>query len=328
MAVFPLAQSFYFAFIAALFLLFYLRQKRLKAEFPSRVLLGWALFEITCYAWFVVFAMKTVAPTPTHVARQTFLAVNHTKPFAFENMRIRFKDIPRDEAAIFDQSPYQINPSALQKDVCELNRKVDWVTNSVHDLVLARLGRMPGESASYSYPSYPDRKKIDQDKSLKKMLGCDGPKAIATSHVIVSRSLEDEFKKVRFWNENQPVILSSSASKERISSHNGVSTVTVENFEPDKIDFLVTTSKNWFIYLDSFHAGWKVTVNGQPSEIYRANLAFKAVPLTQSQNRIRFEFLGNGTNPIRMLIFLWMGFMTALAGLFLIIRDIAISRPR
>ncbi len=48
--------------------------------------------------------------------------------------------------------------------------------------------------------------------------------------------------------------------------------------------------KVWLHYSDSWHPFWKVTINGKKGEIYKSNLAYKAVLLEQGANVVWFRF--------------------------------------
>jgi len=46
----------------------------------------------------------------------------------------------------------------------------------------------------------------------------------------------------------------------------------------------------WLLYSDTWHPRWKATVNGKPVTVFKANLAYKAVPLSKGPNLIHFTF--------------------------------------
>lgn len=46
----------------------------------------------------------------------------------------------------------------------------------------------------------------------------------------------------------------------------------------------------WMLYSDVWHPAWKATVSGKPVPVYRANLAYKAVPLGPGLNSVHFSF--------------------------------------
>jgi hypothetical protein len=46
----------------------------------------------------------------------------------------------------------------------------------------------------------------------------------------------------------------------------------------------------WLVYADSFHPGWRATVDGRPQPVWRANMAFKAVFLPPGARTFGFDF--------------------------------------
>jgi len=46
----------------------------------------------------------------------------------------------------------------------------------------------------------------------------------------------------------------------------------------------------WMLWSTTWHPSWKATINGETTPIYRANLAFQALPLKPGPNQIQFRF--------------------------------------
>lgn len=46
----------------------------------------------------------------------------------------------------------------------------------------------------------------------------------------------------------------------------------------------------WLFYSDVWHPNWKATINSREVPVFRANLAYKAIPLQKGENTIRFFF--------------------------------------
>jgi hypothetical protein len=49
-------------------------------------------------------------------------------------------------------------------------------------------------------------------------------------------------------------------------------------------------SATWMSYADVWHPGWRATVNGTAVPVYRADMAYKAVPLEAGDNVVHFRF--------------------------------------
>jgi hypothetical protein len=60
-------------------------------------------------------------------------------------------------------------------------------------------------------------------------------------------------------------------------------------------------------------------VNGRPAPIYRANMAYKAVPLEKGQNIVEFRFGSSAIDTLAKLIALnsavWLGLVVWMSGL-------------
>jgi uncharacterized membrane protein YfhO len=46
----------------------------------------------------------------------------------------------------------------------------------------------------------------------------------------------------------------------------------------------------WLSYADVWHHSWQATVNGKRVPVYRANMAYKAIPIENGDNVIEFRF--------------------------------------
>jgi hypothetical protein len=55
----------------------------------------------------------------------------------------------------------------------------------------------------------------------------------------------------------------------------------------------------WLFYSDVWHPSWKATVNGRRVPVFRASLAYKAVPLEKGRNAVRFSFDDSFTDGMR-----------------------------
>ena len=69
----------------------------------------------------------------------------------------------------------------------------------------------------------------------------------------------------------------------------------------------------WLYYADVWHPFWKATVNGKPTAVYKANLAYKAVRLQEGDNTVHFYF---GSNLFKLAHFIttlnslfWWGYL-------------------
>ena len=111
----------------------------------------------------------------------------------------------------------------------------------------------------------------------------------------------------------------------------------VQRFDANHLEVAVEVDRQsvdrdgaWLFYSDVWHPFWKATVNGEPVEVFKANLAYKAVPIGPGKNVVRFWFHSGllsflfvvfGINSIFWVVFiLWLvwqniGFHFTVSGL-------------
>src|SRR5262249_22425913 len=67
----------------------------------------------------------------------------------------------------------------------------------------------------------------------------------------------------------------------------------VQRFDANHLVVSVTNTAGdgtWMSYADVWHPSSRATGNGKPVQIYRAQMAYKAVPLDRGENVVSFEF--------------------------------------
>lgn len=78
-------------------------------------------------------------------------------------------------------------------------------------------------------------------------------------------------------------------------------------YQPEQATWRVYTEQaGYFFVSDAYYPGWKVFVDGQPSPLYRANLAFRAVYVPAGEHTVVFRY-----EPW----YLWPGIIASLLGL-------------
>lgn len=71
----------------------------------------------------------------------------------------------------------------------------------------------------------------------------------------------------------------------------GAATVRVEEYAAERVALRVDLAAPGFLVLsDTWYPGWRVTVDGQPASLLRANLLFRAVALAPGVHQVVFEF--------------------------------------
>ncbi len=142
------------------------------------------------------------------------------------------------------------------------------------------------------------------------------PRAYFTSSYIVENNPQkiiDHLLDPSFQMQNTLVFESKPTefeSKEEVSSE-----VTIVNYQPQTIEIAVNAKQNGYLFLsDTYYPGWKAYVDGKESTIYRADYAFRAVPVTSGKHLVRFVYdpvsfkIGVGTSAIAFIMTLLLIF--------------------
>jgi hypothetical protein len=88
----------------------------------------------------------------------------------------------------------------------------------------------------------------------------------------------------------------------------------VQQFDANNVVIKVSNLESaevWISYADVWHPSWHATVNGRPTPVYRANMAYKAVLLGAGDNLVHFNFGSKLFSSISVLLSanaaLWLG---------------------
>ncbi|MBP9854925.1 MAG: hypothetical protein KBD53_08670 [Candidatus Omnitrophica bacterium] len=68
---------------------------------------------------------------------------------------------------------------------------------------------------------------------------------------------------------------------------------SVDDFSANHLRLTVDTKNQdhaWLFYSDTWHPKWRAWINNNPVPVYKANLAYKAIPLNKGVNQIHFMF--------------------------------------
>jgi len=104
---------------------------------------------------------------------------------------------------------------------------------------------------------------------------------------------DDEIIKNLFFQNNdieKTLFLSSKEDKtEKYPEGNGK--VKLISYAPNKVVLNASTDTDAFLYLsDTWYPGWKAYIDGKETEIYRANLTFRAVRLPKGTHEVVFQY--------------------------------------
>lgn len=65
----------------------------------------------------------------------------------------------------------------------------------------------------------------------------------------------------------------------------------VVSYRPDRVEIQVKLNRDGVVVLlDSFDPGWRAWVDGTPARLLRANVAFRAVPMSAGEHRVEMRY--------------------------------------
>ncbi|OPY78935.1 MAG: Bacterial membrane protein YfhO [Syntrophorhabdus sp. PtaU1.Bin153] len=94
---------------------------------------------------------------------------------------------------------------------------------------------------------------------------------------------------------------------------NGQGKTRLISYKPDNMVIYCEADSDGFLYAsDTYYPGWKAYVDGKETGIYRANLAFRAVPIPKGNHTVSFRYVplsfysGLGLTIIGILLSVWI----------------------
>lgn len=172
---------------------------------------------------------------------------------------------------------YVVAYSFLQFDPCSSAFRVDWWPAGVARLKDARAA---------------------DDEAMRRVLGCAAPKLRLVTNALFTDTLDQAVKAVQTTPNLDEVLILRGPMKRPSDAglgHDAVprGSLAVTRFTSNEIVIsadVTAASGAWLVCADSFHPGWRATVNGQPSSVTEAYLAFKTVWLDKGSHVVRFSF--------------------------------------
>jgi hypothetical protein len=94
-----------------------------------------------------------------------------------------------------------------------------------------------------------------------------------------------------FDSHREVIIMDSESVKIETEATNQVGTIKLVAETPQQVSLQVAAPVAGFVVLtDTFYPGWQATVDGQPAQIWPANLAFRAVAVEAGEHRLVFSY--------------------------------------
>ena len=182
---------------------------------------------------------------------------------------------------------YDILGAFLGIDLCAgLQSKI--ITRSVDSLL---------EAWSAVGVDGPRENTIEDPKNshLRTALFCDQPKLKLVYHPKLAATEADALADVK--SGDQSVVLVGTDQTGRATSQanqpSEAAGIQVLAFHANELRLKATNSTSdtaWLIYADSYHPAWQAYVDDNPSKIYTANVAFKALPIAPGTHDVVFAF--------------------------------------
>ncbi len=95
----------------------------------------------------------------------------------------------------------------------------------------------------------------------------------------------------RSFAPDEEVILISEGSALSSDGANGGDRVRIVRYEPERVTIeAALASPGYLVVTDTYYPGWRVLVNGQPADILRADLYFRAVHLPEGEHVVEFIY--------------------------------------
>ncbi len=67
--------------------------------------------------------------------------------------------------------------------------------------------------------------------------------------------------------------------------------VSITSYQPERVELSVSLEEQgWLILTDTYYPGWIATVDGQPTQIFKANLNFRAIQLPAGEHQVVFSY--------------------------------------
>ncbi len=119
------------------------------------------------------------------------------------------------------------------------------------------------------------------------------PRAMFTSNWLMADF--DDLLKTGKWpqfNPRQTVLLENAPDLSLTeTSRLANAQVVIDSYRNGKIDITVNTDQPGFLVLnDSWHPWWYATVDGNPADVMKANVLFRAVQVPAGKHKVAFEF--------------------------------------
>jgi hypothetical protein len=195
--------------------------------------------------------------------------------------------------------------------------RLDLMMPSIRKMIEARAGPKealaPINRAGWYEPAL---RALFRDGAFRRSVGAGRDKArmIHDRNVVFADSEEVALAVFRqLANPDEKIVIQGTRPVVPGEGSDSPGNVEEKRFSPNRVVFQVPAgAAGWLFYADAYDPGWKAVVDGQPTEVYRANVGFKAVHVPQSAREVTF-FYDGGLRDLHGLAFVAASALLAFA---------------
>jgi hypothetical protein len=165
---------------------------------------------------------------------------------------------------------------------------------------------------------------LDQDWPFWRVLGIESPKIRFVERAVRAASPAEAQQLIRTTADLDRLLIlegdaaqSQSMESELDKSDLAKATYRLTRYTPNSVSLKVDVPKGagaWLVYADNYTTGWHVSVDGEPTVLEPAYMAFKAVRLAAGRHKVEFNYRPVVMGPLRNALF-WLGASAAAATL-------------
>lgn len=149
-------------------------------------------------------------------------------------------------------------------------------------------GRFPWAYPFWEYPQY---QRIWEDEHFEILENAESfPRAFLASSYVV-KTEEQEILNTLFedtLDRRETLVLEK---KPKLEPQSGMGTATISSYRPAEVVIDVATEKPKLLFLsDVYDEGWRASVDGRETEIYRADFDFRAVAVPEGSHTVRMWY--------------------------------------
>jgi len=140
--------------------------------------------------------------------------------------------------------------------------------------------------------THPDLDLVSNEAGVRLYRNANAPeRAYFSSCVARVAGEEESFERLLAEDDLTVVFVESEQPSEPLPDCSGESSVEITTFEADRVDVSVTTdSAGVLVLADSWYPGWSALIDGVPTEILRADVAFRGVEVPAGEHTVRFVY--------------------------------------